>query len=81
MKMAAIGSPSLAWADRPGAQLQSQRSNRRAGGTGNRPADFAFLKLVSLPGAVDLLARYEAMTPESRRLLVDLLQSIELAPA
>lgn len=45
------------------------------------PADFAFLKLMTLPGAVDLLSRYETMTPESRRKLVDLLQSIELAPA
>lgn len=42
------------------------------------PADFECLRLMTLPGAVDLLARYEAMTPESRRLLVDLLQSIEL---
>jgi transcriptional regulator with XRE-family HTH domain len=45
------------------------------------PADFEFLKLMTLPGAVDLLKRYEVMSPESRRLLVDLLQSIVLAPA
>jgi len=42
------------------------------------PVDFEFLKLMTLPGAVDLLKRYEVMTPESRRLLVDLLQSIVL---
>jgi len=45
------------------------------------PADFEFLKLMTLPGAVDLLKRYEAMTPEARRLLVDLLQSIVVEPA
>ena len=45
------------------------------------PADFEFLKLMTVPGAVDLLKRYEVMTPEARRLLVDLLQNIELAPA
>ena len=42
-------------------------------------ADFEFLKLMTLPGAVDLLKRYEGLAPESRRLLVDLLDS--LAPA
>ena len=36
---------------------------------------------MTLPGAVDLLMRYEAMTSESRRLLVELLQNIELPPA
>lgn len=45
------------------------------------PADFEFLKLMTLPGAVDLLKRYEVMTPESRRLLVDLLQSLVLESA
>jgi transcriptional regulator with XRE-family HTH domain len=45
------------------------------------PADFEFLKLMTLPGAVDLLKRYEVMSPESRRLLVDLLQSIVIEPA
>jgi transcriptional regulator with XRE-family HTH domain len=40
------------------------------------PADFEFLKLMTLPGAVDLLKRYEAMSPESRRLLVELLGSM-----
>lgn len=45
------------------------------------PADFAFLKLMTLPGAVDLLKRYEAMTPQTRRLLVDLLQNLVLEPA
>ncbi|CAN7650658.1 helix-turn-helix domain-containing protein [Phenylobacterium sp. LjRoot225] len=45
------------------------------------PADFEFLKLMILPGAVDLLKRYEAMTPEARRLLVDLLQSTKTEPA
>jgi len=45
------------------------------------PADFEFLKLMTLPGAVDLLKRYEVMSPESRRLLVDLLQSMVLESA
>lgn len=45
------------------------------------PADFEFLKLMTLPGAVDLLKRYEIMSPESRRLLVDLLQSMVLESA
>ena len=40
------------------------------------PADFEFLKLMTLPGAVDLLKRYEALAPDSRRLLVDLLTSM-----
>lgn len=40
------------------------------------PADFEFLKLMTLPGAVDLLKRYEVMSPEARRLLVDLLRSL-----
>jgi len=39
-------------------------------------ADFEFLKLMTLPGAVDLLKRYESLTPDSRRLLVDLLGSL-----
>ena len=42
-------------------------------------ADFEFLKLMTLPGAIDLLKRYEALTPESRRLLVELLQSTAAA--
>jgi transcriptional regulator with XRE-family HTH domain len=45
------------------------------------PADFEFLKLMTLPGAVDLLKRYELMTPDSRRLLVDLLRSLIDEPA
>jgi hypothetical protein len=45
------------------------------------PADFAFLKLMTVPGAVGLLQRYEAMTPESRRLLIDLLKNVEVALA
>lgn len=45
------------------------------------PADFEFLKLMTLPGAVDLLKRYELMTPDSRRLLVDLLRSLIAEPA
>ena len=45
------------------------------------PADFEFLKLMTLPGAVELLTRYETMSPESRRLLVDLLQAIDLTSA
>ena len=45
------------------------------------PVDFEFLKLMTLPGAVDLLKRYEAMTPEARRLLVDMLQSTMAEPA
>jgi transcriptional regulator with XRE-family HTH domain len=40
------------------------------------PADFEFLKLMTLPGAIELLKRYEALSPESRRLLVDLLESL-----
>ena len=43
------------------------------------PADFEFLKLMTLPGAVDLLKRYEALSPDSRRLLVDLLSSLPLS--
>lgn len=42
------------------------------------PTDFEFLRLMTLPGAVDLLKRYQAMSPEARRLLVDLLQGIVL---
>jgi transcriptional regulator with XRE-family HTH domain len=45
------------------------------------PADFEFLKLMTLPGAVALLKRYEAMTPQARRLLIDLLRSIAHEPA
>jgi transcriptional regulator with XRE-family HTH domain len=45
------------------------------------PADFEFLKLMTLPGAVDLLKRYEQMAPESRRLLVDLLRTLLAEPA
>jgi hypothetical protein len=44
-------------------------------------ADFEFLKLMTLPGAVDLLKRYEGLAPESRRLLVDLLDSLAAASA
>lgn len=40
------------------------------------PADFEFLRLMALPGASDLLTRYERLTPESRRLLVELLRSL-----
>jgi transcriptional regulator with XRE-family HTH domain len=40
------------------------------------PADFEFLKLMTLPGAVDLLKRYEGLSSDSRRLLVDLLDSL-----
>lgn len=40
------------------------------------PADFEFLKLMTLPGAIDLLKRYESMSADSRRLLVDLLGSL-----
>jgi transcriptional regulator with XRE-family HTH domain len=39
-------------------------------------ADFEFLKLMTLPGAIDLLKRYETLAPDSRRLLVDLLDSL-----
>ena len=39
------------------------------------PADFEMFKLMVLPGAVDLLKLYQAMSPTRRRLLVDLLQS------
>jgi transcriptional regulator with XRE-family HTH domain len=45
------------------------------------PADFEFLKLMTLPGAIDLLKRYEAMSSDSRRLLVDLLTSLSSQPA
>jgi transcriptional regulator with XRE-family HTH domain len=45
------------------------------------PADFECLKLMTLPGAVDLLQRYKAMTPDARRLLIDLLQSTAAEPA
>jgi len=45
------------------------------------PADFDFLKLMTLPGAVDLLKQYEVMSPEGRRLLVGLLQGIVVEPA
>jgi len=44
-------------------------------------ADFEFLKLMTLPGAVDLLKRYEVMSPDSRRLLIDLLRSLMTEPA
>jgi len=40
------------------------------------PADFEFLKLMTLPGAVDLLKRYAMMSPDARRLLVELLRSL-----
>lgn len=45
------------------------------------PADFECLRLMTLPGAVDLLRRYEAMTPEARRLLVGFLQTAIVEPA
>jgi len=41
-----------------------------------QPADLEFLKLMTLPGAIDLLRRYEALGHDSRRLLVDLLDSL-----
>ena len=44
------------------------------------PADFEFLKLMTLPGAVDLLEQYEVMLPEARRLLVSLLGAVGLEP-
>jgi transcriptional regulator with XRE-family HTH domain len=40
------------------------------------PADLEYLKLMTLPGAVDLLKRYAGMAADSRRLLVDLLDSL-----
>jgi transcriptional regulator with XRE-family HTH domain len=40
------------------------------------PADFEFLKLMTLPGAVDLLRSYEALEPDARRLLVELMASL-----
>jgi transcriptional regulator with XRE-family HTH domain len=43
-------------------------------------ADFEFLRLMTLPGAVDLLQRYEVMTPEGRRQLVSLLEIIVPEP-
>jgi transcriptional regulator with XRE-family HTH domain len=39
------------------------------------PTDLEFLRLMTLPGAVDLLTRYAAMPAETRRLLMDLLGS------
>lgn len=39
-------------------------------------ADFEVLKLMTVPGAVDLLKRYEGLRHTSRRLLVDLLDSL-----
>ena len=36
---------------------------------------------MTLPGAIDLLKRYESLSAESRRLLVDLLQSLVHEPA
>jgi transcriptional regulator with XRE-family HTH domain len=44
-------------------------------------ADFEFLRLMALPGAVDLLKRYEGLAPGSRRLLLDLLASLATAAA
>jgi transcriptional regulator with XRE-family HTH domain len=44
------------------------------------PADFEFLKLMTLPGAVDLLQKYEVMTPEARRLLISLLGTVAPEP-
>jgi transcriptional regulator with XRE-family HTH domain len=44
-------------------------------------ADFEFLKLMTLPGAIELLKRYSNLSPESRRLLVDLLDSLPVAAA
>ena len=44
------------------------------------PADFEFLKLMALPGAVDLLEQYEVMTPEARRLLISLLATVVPEP-
>src|SRR6516164_1429953 len=34
------------------------------------PVDFEFLHLMTLPGAVELLKRYEVLSTESRRLLL-----------
>ena len=45
------------------------------------PADFEFLKLMTLPGAVDLLKRYEALSPEGRAKLVGFLASLRGLPA
>lgn len=39
-------------------------------------AEFEFLRLMTLPGAVDLLQRYEVMTPDARRQLVSLLEIV-----
>ena len=44
-------------------------------------ADFEFLKLMTTPGALDLMKRYEVMSPESRRLLVDLLRKLQPEPS
>lgn len=40
------------------------------------PADFEFLELMALPGAVALLKRYEGLSADSRRLLLELLASL-----
>ena len=45
------------------------------------PVDFEFLKLMTLPGAIDLLKRYEALSGEARGLLVNLLGSMLATPA
>jgi transcriptional regulator with XRE-family HTH domain len=41
------------------------------------PTDLEFLKLMTLPGAMELLRRFESLSADSRRLLVDLLASLE----
>jgi transcriptional regulator with XRE-family HTH domain len=43
------------------------------------PMDLELLQLMTLPGAVDLLRRYAAMSTETRRLLVDLVGSFMAA--
>jgi hypothetical protein len=43
--------------------------------------DSEFLKLMILPGAVDLLKRYEIVSLVSRRRFVDLLQKVVLEPS
>jgi transcriptional regulator with XRE-family HTH domain len=45
------------------------------------PTEFAFLQLMTLPGAVDLLTEYQRMAPEARRHLVELLQNMRREPA
>jgi len=44
-------------------------------------ATFDFLELMTAPGAIDLLKRFEALEPGARRTLVDFLRSLEVKPA